>query len=1017
MYVYQFDRRSRHLSIRNPSVQGPRLAIRNSGGVVEELYFTLLGDVRIERNGIPAGGNSPQQQALLCALLLRSGRGAGAHELIEAIWGEEAPDSALANLRTYAWRLRQTLEVDRSTPRILVSMRDGYRLDAAPGQVDVHVAEELVVRASEARSEGRHEDCRLLLAEAGGLWRGQPLAGVPGPFAAQQRDRLSELRLALSEERFECDLKCGEDTKLIPDLRIFTREHPLRERPYGFLMQALYRAGRQADALDVFGRARQVLAEELGVDPGPELQAMQRLILAGDPDGALRAPGSSAPAVAIPGADTAAAVRDAPKWLPSDTADFTGRSDELGRMCAALSEPDRDTPPVVCVTGMGGVGKTALALRAAHRTKDLYPDGQLHADLRGSEREPADSGAVLGTLLTALGVPTEMLPVDTDGRAGLFRTVLDGRRVLIFLDDARDHDQLRPLLPGSAECAVVVTSRSQPAGLPTTLRIALDTLDDVEAGALLCQIVGPERVTAEPAAASDLVVACGHLPLALRIAASRLAARPSWKVATMAGRLADEHRRIGELRSGSLAVAAAFSLSHQQLSPAEERAFRVLAPLARHGIGLDAAAAALDLDRWEAEDTLESLVDAALLECPSPGRYQYHALVRSFALDLPGAELVPPALADLLDHYLSCGRAAFALMVPGDSADCILHPATVPAPGFAGLGAARQWVAAEAEGIAHAVRLAVGGESADEGLLSTAIDLLVSISPFGKDIPYGVLAAAAREVAEAGERCGNDRTAGRAHFVQGNAALQDIRLADAARHTVAAAAASQRAGDRVILFQTLNDSGLTAQFQHRYQDAVACYDQALALARELGQASGEVTIVLNGALARIHDGRAVEALEECDWALAKLADVDDPASTAYALSLRGLALHRIGRAGPALDSLHACLEVCAAVRMPRQEAKARVRMADVLRSSGRPEESLEQIERALALCAEPAGNRDRGLALMTMAEVLADLGDTAQARVRAEEARTVFEQLGLPDAATAGALAAGLRGRDRAAGA
>ncbi|MFD5144336.1 BTAD domain-containing putative transcriptional regulator [Streptomyces sp. NPDC058401] len=983
---------------------------------MEELYFTLLGEVRIERDGHPTGGNSPQQQALLCALLLRSGRGAAAHELIGAIWGDDAPDSALANLRTYAWRLRQTLEVDRATPRILVSMRDGYRLDAAPGQVDVHIAEELAVRASAARSEGRYEDCRVLLAEAAGLWRGQPLAGVPGPFAAQQRDRLAELRLALLEERFECDLKCGEDTTLVPDLRVFTREHPLRERSYGFLMQALYRTGRQADALDVFGRARQVLAEELGVDPGPELQALQRVILAGDPDGALRTPAASVRAAvpaAVPAARAAAgvaAVPDVPKWLPPDTADFTGRSDELGRMCAALAEPDRDTPPVLCVTGMGGVGKTALALRAAHRTKDLYPDGQLHADLRGSEREPADSGAVLGTLLTALGVSAEMLPMDTDGRAGLFRTVLDGRRVLIFLDDARDHEQLRPLLPGSAECAVVVTSRSQPAGLPTTLRIALDTLDDAEAGALLCQIVGPERVKAEPDACADLVAACGHLPLALRIAASRLAARPSWKVATMAGRLADEHRRIGELRSGSLAVAAAFSLSHQQLSPAEARAFRVLAPLARYGLGLDAAATALGLDRWGAEDTLESLVDAALLESPSPGRYRYHALVRSFALDLPGAELVPPALAALLDHYLSCGRAAFALMVPGDSADGILRPAMGPAPGFAGLGAARQWVAAESEAIAHTVRLAVGGEAADDGLLSTAIDLLVSISPFGKDVPYGVLAAAAREVAEAGERCGDDRTAGRAHFVQGNAALQDVRLADAARHTAAAAAASQRAGDRVILFQTLNDSGLTAQFQHRYQDAVACYDQALALARELGQGSGELTIVLNGALARIHDGRAAEALAECDWALAKLRGVDDPASTVYALSLRGLALHRLGRYESALDSFQACLEVCATVPMPRQEAKARARIADVLRTSGCPGEALEQVERALALCADPSGNRDRGLALMTMAEVLADLGDEADARGRAGEARTVFERLGLPDAAAAGALAARLGG-------
>ncbi|MFD9357941.1 BTAD domain-containing putative transcriptional regulator [Streptomyces sp. NPDC060031] len=977
------------------------------------LRFALLGEVRVTRDGALIGPHSPQQQALLGALLLRSGRGAAAHELIAAIWGEDAPNSALANLRTYAWRLRQALETDRSAPTTLVSLHDGYRLHVPPEHVDIHRAEQLAARVRTARAEERHQDCWNMLTQAIDLWQGEPLAGVPGPFAAQQRERLTELHLALLEERFGCDLQCGRENLLIPDLNAFTKEHPLRERPYGFLMRALYRTGRQADALAVFARARQVLAEELGVDPSPELHALQETILAGDPEAALRGPMETtlrAPVESTTLQEPATAPAPpgphaAPKQLPADTADFTGRAGELERLCTVLAAEPRDVLPVLCITGMGGVGKTTLALRAAHRTKHLYPDGQLYADLRGGELEPVAPGALLATLLTALGVPGNTLPVSTDDRAALFRTLLDGRRVLLFLDNVRDLDQLTPLLPGSAGCAVIVTSRTQPTGLPTTVRVTLDTFDGDEASVLLARIIGPERVADEPEAVAALASACGHLPLAVRIVASRLAARPRWRVAAMTERLTDERRRIGELRAGSLAVSAAFSLSYQQLPPAQARVFCLLAPLARNGIGLVAAAAALGLDESETEEILDALTDAALLECPLPGRYRYHALVRSFALDLQCPDSVPQALAALLDHLLAGGRAAFQQMVPGDPADVILQPAMSPGIVFADLDAARRWVAEEAECIAHVVHSVAQEPAGDSRSLRAAADLLVALSPFGKDIPYDQLAVAAREAAATAVLRGDDRVAGRALFVCGNAALQGGRLAEAAEHAAASAAACRRADDQVILFQTLNDRGLTAQFQHRYEDAGAYYDQALVIARELGQRSGELTAVLNAALARVCGGRAPEALAACEGAVGELRKLGDVSGTAYALSLKGLALHHLGRYEEACGAYEECLAVCEASGTRGQEARARFRLADTLRALGRAQEARAQARRALAMCEERGARRDQGSALLVLAEVLAELGDTAGALARAEEARAVFEAMGLPDAAEASRLA------------
>ncbi|MFK0282801.1 AfsR/SARP family transcriptional regulator [Streptomyces sp. NPDC090499] len=1020
--------------------------------MAEGIRFVVLGAVQVLRNGAALPTRSPQQQALLAALLLRSGRGASAHELISAVWGEEPPDSALSTLRTYAWRLRQVMEEDRAAPKLLVSLRDGYQLTVPPASVDAVRAEMLAAEALRARDAGRETECGSLLNEALGLWRGEPLTGVPGPFAEQQRSRLSALRLTLMEQRFEHRLREGHHALVIPDLIAFTHEHPMQERPYGFLMRALYAAGRQAEALAVFGRARQVLAEELGIDPGPELTGLHARVLAGDPQlmgpaagratdtarpAATAGPATAGPARVTPAAadadEAAGAAEPAetpapapplrPAQLPADAADFTGRTAEVDALCSALTDPARVALPVVSISGMGGIGKSTLALRGAHRAKPDFPGGQLYADLHGNGLEPADPAAVLGSFLTALGTPGHSLPAATEDRARLFRTTLDGRRILLMLDNARDPAQVRPLLPGSADCGVIITSRGRLSGLPTILQTDLDVFDTDEALALLRSIAGAERVAAEPGAAAELVALCGHLPLAVRIVASRLAARPRWRIEAMTARLADERLRIGELRAGDLGVAAAFELGYRQLTDDQARAFRLLAPLARPGIGIEAAAVVLELDEYEAEELLESVVDAAMLEAPLPGRYRYHDLLRSFALQLtapaaaqraaepsgPAAAEGTAALGRLLGHLLDVACSAFQTMVPGDPVGAILGGGAPSGHRFATLADARAWVTSEFDCTTNAVtaaaRLALGG---DTPMLRTATDLLVALTPFGRDIPYAQLATAARVVAEAAALRGDDQAEGRARFVCGNAALQNTQLAEAESQARLATEACRRAGDTVILRQILNDRGLIAQFQHRYADAADSYDRAIELARELGHRSGELVTRLNAAQARLRSGRAHEAAAMCEEVLAELRDVADPHGTSYAWYVHGMALHELERHPDAVASYTRCLETCTALRIRGREAQVRSRLAATWRVMGKPDLALSEGEAALALCEELGAEREKGNALLVLGRALADLGDHPAALSRARQAVAVFTRLGLPDADEAAQLAARL---------
>ncbi len=519
-----------------PRMRVPEQRAPEKPGTAEALRFTVLGPVRAWRGSEVLSPGSPQQRALLTALLLREGRTATAGELIDAFWGEDPPSQALATIRTYASRLRKILGQDT-----LVSESGGYAIRTDRGALDLTLAQDLAAEAEKARAAGDRCQARTLINKVLGLWDGEALASVPGPYADNQRTRLEEWRLQLTETRLDLDLEVGCHAEAVSELTALTAAHPLRERLRELLMVALYRSGRQAEALAVYADTRRLLAEELGVDPRPELAQLQQRILRADEE------------LARPADEPAPAPAPLkPAQLPATVPDFTGRSAFVSELGSRLATAEGSVMAVSAVAGIGGVGKTTLAVHVAHQARRHFPDGQLYVDLQGAGARAAEPETVLGSFLRALGTADSAIPDTLDERAALYRSTLDGRRILILLDNAHDAAQIRPLLPGTPGCAALVTSRVRMVDLAGAHLVDLDVMSPEEALQLFTRIVGAERVGAERDAALDVVAACGFLPLAIRIAASlSLAARRTWTVSVLAAKLADERRRLDELQAGT----------------------------------------------------------------------------------------------------------------------------------------------------------------------------------------------------------------------------------------------------------------------------------------------------------------------------------------------------------------------------------------------------------------------------------------------------------------------------------
>ncbi|KNE81959.1 BTAD domain-containing putative transcriptional regulator [Streptomyces xinghaiensis] len=960
------------------------------------LRFTVLGPVRAWRGEEQLSTGSPQQRALLAALLLRRGRTATASELVDALWGEEPPDAALAALRTYASRLRKSFGQEAGTT--LVTESGGYAIRVGPGGLDVTVAEEYAQKADKARHNGDRRSARDLLAAALDLWDGEPLAGLPGPYAESQRSRLDEWRLHLLESRIDLDLEAGHHTEVISELTALTADHPLRERLRAQLMLALYRSGRQAEALAVYADTRRLLAEELGVDPSGELRDLHQGILEADAGLAAPADGDGLPGDAVP-----SVVR--PAQLPASVPDFTGRTAFVGELSEQLATAEGRIMAVSAVAGIGGVGKTTLAVHVAHAARERFPDGQLYIDLQGAGPRPAEPDAVLGSFLRALGCTDSAIPDSLDERSALYRSVLDGRRVLVLLDNARDAAQVRPLLPGTEGCAALITSRVRMVDLAGAHLVDLDVMSPEEALQLFTKIVGMERVAAERKAALDVVAACGFLPLAIRIAASRLASRRTWTVSVLAEKLGDERRRLDELQAGDLAVKATFELGYSQLEPQQARAFRLLGLADGPDISLAASAAMLGLDPYETEELLESLVDTSLLESAAPGRYRFHDLVRLYARACAERDEHPPtereaALSRLLDFYLATAAQVYALERPGDRLPDHVAPTSGHGLAFADRGSALEWLFSEARCL-----LACAHQSTGEALLRRAADLLMVAKDLGESgADSRAYEQATLALQEAAQEAGDRQAEGRARVSLANVYNLAGRFADAEEQARLAMDAGDSVGDPVSSAFARNDRGLAAAYQSRYEDAETYLQQSLDLFLADGNQQSAASALSN--LSRTHlltdrVGSAVALAEQAVATYRELGVAMRLANGKYAL---GLALARAGRAEQAHQELTEALAIFRTSRQRLWEGMTHFRLAELQLAAGKPAQAASLAEQALSVLRGIGGEWRRANALTMLGRALNDIGQLDRARVCWQEALAVYDQLGSPEAAEVRAL-------------
>ncbi|MEU9507310.1 BTAD domain-containing putative transcriptional regulator [Micromonospora sp. NPDC048170] len=601
------------------------------------MEFRVLGPVEAWRGDAEVALDGAKQRTVLAALLLAEGRTVPDTRLCELLWGERPPATFAAQLYNYVSRLRKYLgaEVD------IVRQWSGYQIRIGTARLDLDEFERLAEAGREALRGGRHAEAAERLHAAISLWRGPALSNVTERLAAAESHRMAELRMAALESRIEADLMLGHHVRLVPEVTQLVAEHPLHEGLRGQLMTALVRCDRQADALAAYHEGRRVLADELGVDPGPLLTEAYRAILAGP----------SVPAPAVAAEPSWRGVR--PAMLPPGVGDFAGRDEELGVLIRTLTAAPAARPSVAVITGMAGVGKSTLALHAAHLSRATFPDGQLYADLGGARGNAVEPYDVLGWFLRSLGHAESAIPKGLDERVRLYRSQLAGRRLLVMLDGTADYAQVAPLLPGDPGCQVVVTSRVRMPELAGATSIEVGTLDREQALALLGRIIGAERVAEEADAADRIVELCGRLSLGVRVTGSRLLARPHWSLGYLADRLADERYRLDELRLGSMDVRERLDSSYHQLADLGQLALRRLALLRAPAFPSWYTAEVLGVSRHAGEEVGENLVDARLLEIvESDGgrrqRFRFHDLVRVFAREK----------ADQADRMLVAGAGA-----------------------------------------------------------------------------------------------------------------------------------------------------------------------------------------------------------------------------------------------------------------------------------------------------------------------------------------------------------------------
>jgi tetratricopeptide (TPR) repeat protein len=859
-----------------------------------------------------------------------------------------------------------------------------------PGELDITVMQQALAAAHDAARQGdwqqasRHADAALC------LWRGEPLEDVDLPVLATEAGRLAELRLQAQELWAEAGLNLGRDAELLPELRQLAAASPLRERLHGLLILALYRSGRRADALAAYQAARGLLVDELGSEPGPELQALHRQVLTDDP-------ALTAPAPATGGLMDLSATREAPRQLPAAVGGFTGRAAELTALTQLAGPAGASAQAMVisAIGGTAGVGKTALAIRWAHQVAGQFPDGQLYVNLRGYDpAQPMSPAEALAGFLAALGVPGPQIPPDLDGRTAAYRSALAGRRALIVLDNARDTEQVRSLLPGESGCLVLVTSRDALAGLVArdgARRVLLDVLSPGDAVALLRELIG-QRVDAEPDAAARLADSCCQLPLALRVAAELAAARPELALATLAAEL-DGQGWLDALEAGgdpATAVRAVFSWSCSHLSAAAARAFRLAALHPGADFDACAVAALTGTSYQEAIRALAELVRASLIQQADTGRYSMHDLLRAYAAELAAAQDTDSdrrdALTRLLDHYLYTARGVAAALFPVDT------PALDSVPGgargliFTDPAAARAWMDAE-----HANLTAVGAYAGEHGWPGHAISLSNSLFRYleaGGFLADALLIhrAAATAATLAGDRAAE---AGAMHNI-GTVYVTLGRYGEAEQHLEYALGLSHEVGDRLNELRVLLNLSQLYLFNGDYSNAAVSCEQALKLSRTIGDQAREARSLLNLGRLAIRQGRYREA---ATWLL-EAGDVSrqagDRVCLIFSLFSLGEAEVRHGRCRQAREHLEEARTTARQAGHTLAEARITGILGFADLREGEYQRAAQQLQEALAECHAAGTAAAEADVLCWLGELNLRLGYPARAAGQYQRALDIY---------------------------
>ncbi|MFC7591404.1 ATP-binding protein [Nonomuraea antimicrobica] len=656
---------------------------------------------------------------------------------------------------------------------------------------------------------------------------------------------------------------------------------------------------------------------------------------------------------------------------------------------------------MAAISGIGGVGKTALAVHVAHLLDDVFPDGQLYADLRGYTDGATAPESALGGFLRALGIPPDVIPDGAAERSALYRSILAERRILVLLDNARDAEQVSPLLPGSPGCAAIVTSRVKLADLPSARLVDLDVMEPGEALRLFAAVAGAERVAAEQGAAMDVVAACGFLPLAVRIVAARLAARPSWTVASLVPRLADEQRRLDELRVGHLAVEATFALGYGQLTTAQARAFRLLSLPTGPDISAGAAAAVLSMSAFEAEEMLESLVDASLLEAPAPGRYRFHDLLKLFARraldksERPQAQTM--ALRRLLGFYLASAQSAHTLAYEGS-----MIPGNLVVVGsgltFTSADEAVAWLISEGDSLFAAISQAAAAARTAEQLLPAA-DLLVAMEPLLESGTHTrEFDHSTRAVLATAQNLGDQAGELRARYVLGRVLFAGNRLKEAERQFRIVDELSRARAERIVTGEVLNALAVVVGRQRRHTEALSLFDAATRFYRENDVPAGEALVLSYSARDHLGLNRPEDAITAAEKGLAIFTEIGSGAGTARARYHLGVVLSRVGRLTEAVHHHAECLAFFRAGKQRVWEQRVCSRLAETFIAAERYPDAVRHAEEALVVSREIGHPYGEALSLTVLGKALHGLGSTTRSRECLRQAFEIFSRLGAPEA-------------------